>query len=107
MSSRNLNPYEPSDSFAELPNTPPQQIPQRSHVLCFVIPSLLGAFLGGNTLGYYVGTSPGDPFGTSRGAAIGGFIGLAFGLTIYVMLRARRYSRSRPEKSIAEDAPQD
>lgn len=52
---------------------------------------------GGLLLSPYVDTSPSDPFGELRGAAIGGIIGFLIGTGVYVYVHGRCLRREDHE----------
>ncbi len=61
----------------------------RSGIACLVIPAIIGLFVGANTLTWVFGTSPSDPFGTTRASGLGGTIGLLLGIIGHVATRRK------------------
>jgi hypothetical protein len=82
------------NAVSENPYEPPKEAgtarPTKGAVSIFwSIPlAFVGIVLGGQFLGPYVPTGPGDPGGHSIGGMVGGFIGLAIGLGLRILVRA-------------------
>ncbi len=66
----------------------------RSRIWWFVVPSVIGVIVGANAMAGLFGTSPGDPFGSTRASVVGGFVGLIAGVI--------RHRFIRPELDLGE-----
>lgn len=84
----NDNPYAPPK--AESAFLRPRTV--RSRIWWFVIPTIVGTFIGANVFAGALGTSPGDPFGTEVPSGIGGFVGLFVGALLHRFIRPQQYS---------------
>lgn len=89
----NDNPYASPDSESVKSRLPAA----RSRVWWFVIPAIVGAFIGANAFPGAFGTSPGDPFGTARPSGIGGFIGLFIGAALHWLARPKQQPQADNE----------
>lgn len=76
-----LNPYLPPNSKTEGEEKPRKA----SRVAWLIVPTLLLMLYGSLLLPEFVGQSVGDPYGRSRGAGVGGAIGLALGTVGFVL----------------------
>lgn len=77
-----MSPYESVDA-----ESPSAERIRKSRYWYFVIPSLLGLFVGANHLTWVLGTSPSDPFGSVRGSGLGGLLGLFVGVVLHALTR--------------------
>lgn len=80
-----LNPYESPLSEAS-PGEGVRPTSRKNRIAWLALPSLFGAVLGSLVLAPYV-RGPGDPFGHSMGAVLGGFLGLALGIMARFLVR--------------------
>ncbi len=71
----NENPYSPPKSEVR----PVTRTRVRSRIWWFIIPTVIGVFIGANALAGLFGTSPGDPLGAGLASIVGGFVGLIAG----------------------------
>jgi hypothetical protein len=81
------NPYEPPLSE---PSPVPRAAsrPRKSRIGWIALASLVGAVLGSDLFAPFV-RGPGDPYGNSIGAGLGGFLGLAVGIVTRVLAGPR------------------
>jgi hypothetical protein len=75
----NDNPYASPKSISVASRRPGV----RSRIWWFVVPSIIGGFIGASAFAGTFGKSPSDPFGAARPFGIGGLVGLFVGALLH------------------------